>query len=296
VDQLTLDVPTATLTHFVVATTLNISDPIHLVAGQLDRHRCEGHPLAAEALTLLQSPSVQIEQLKAPESGWGETLQGVAGEVDQLREVAAARYHQLVSVSTPTRAQPRPAQLSRLIARILTRSTKGVLVDPVANIVLADSGNLDRETAHFDLSNEWLTIFLTQDDETGAAVKAETWGLTRFGVPELRTGGFSPDVSMIAANLLRGLAIQLLREHWKYLASPAATSRLIDTDRYLDVADVYRYYGRPPHRHGRLAVRLRHLPRSPTADLEVLPPTFMQGSTGRWWRNYAALTIPGLTH
>lgn len=193
--------------------------------------------------------------------------------------------------------QPRTAQLSRLIARTLTRATGGVLTDPCAHIVLADAYRLHEESGSFEVAGDWVTVFLTQDQDTGDTLRAETRGLTRFGLPELCTQGFGQDVSMTAVNLLRGLAVQLLHEHWDHLASPTAgPSRTISAGRAFDIAWVYRYYRRPPTKRGSLAVLVRHLPGSPNADLEVLPPSFMQGSTGRWWRNYAALTIPGLTH
>ncbi|MFG1879524.1 hypothetical protein ACGFIV_32290 [Sphaerisporangium sp. NPDC049003] len=296
-DQFTLEIPASVRSHFVVATDLNVSRPAHLVAGRLVRLHAEGHPLAADALALLRSSKVEVETVPAAESGWREELADLAGPDHQVQVLTACLFHQIITVAAPTGQQPRTAQLSRMIARVLAANTRGVLADMAAHHIVPDAHHLDQENEVFHAADHWMTVFLTQDDSTGETLKAETWGLSRFGLPELCTRGFPPDVSMTAVNLLRGLIMQLLDEHWTHLATPSTgPARILATSRAFDTTWIYRYHGLTPARTRTLAIQLRPLPGSPTADLEILPPEPMQLRTARWWRNHSTLTIPPLDH
>jgi hypothetical protein len=295
-DELTLDIPLKTTTQFLIPTSHPLAWPAEHIAPQLDRlaDSPDHRNLATAALGLLDSADLTIEMVAAARSTWREELADVAAPDHSLYARLAAPFHHIAEVSAPTAAQPQAAQESRLIARLLADGCGGVVADLAARAVLPPN---PEEPPQWHVGDGWITIFQTMDDPASHDLRVETGGLNRFGLPELCTRKVGLDVQLTATNLLRGMATKLIHGLREHLAGPgpsADTTWTIPARQHLESAWVSHYYRQPPIHAGALSVVLEPMPDSPNADLEVLPPKLIRADTGRWWRKYAALTIPDL--
>lgn len=292
-DQVIIDAPSSVTTSYLVCTHLPVAHPRLLIVSRLRELLADEHPLAEVALELLRSRSCSLTQMAVGKSGWREDLQDVHGELPALRAIKSARYHQVLTVEASVAALPKVAQAMRLIARTLAFATGGVFVDISGRIVLADR-HPALEPEAFTVSAGWVTIVINhgRDPEN---LTAETWGLARFGLPELVVSGFGSQATLTAFNLLAGIAARLLDGQWAFLAAGrSGPSRSLPSRLDLDVAWVYRYYDQPPATSGTLALQLRPLSSSPTGDLEVLPAGDAAADVALWWRTEAAAVIPDL--
>lgn len=289
-DRLIIDAPASITTSYLVCTHMDVDDPHSLIEERLHQLLTVRHPLAEPALGLLSSPGCTLAQLNASESGWSEELQDVNASAASRKALAAARFHLVLTISAEVSALPGVAQAMRLIARSLAFATGGVLVDPVGRTVLPDRQPLS-EPAEFDLSQHWVTAFIHHREDSRHR-RAETWGLARFGLPELCAEGFNEATSLAAINLVRGLAAYLVDGQWTYLsAAHPGPSRLLPSTLDFDTTWVYRYYNQPIGTPGSLPLLLRPLPNSPTGDLHIAPPD-PAIALDRWWQIAAAVIPP----
>jgi hypothetical protein len=143
---------------------------------------------------------------------------------------APSAYHLMVSATAPVRNQPRAAQAARAYARSLAGKTRGVLIDWATRDIVLAAGRPER--ARFHLGGQWLGYDLHVYDERHAglpelepweeppprwkacaAIRIQTRGLARFGLPELVIDGIDCEHRLTALNVLRALAQHLLNEH-----------------------------------------------------------------------------------
>ncbi|REF00518.1 hypothetical protein [Thermomonospora umbrina] len=260
---------------------MDVDEPRALIEESLHHLLSLEHPLAEPALEHLSSPHCTLAQLSANRSGWNRELHDVNGSVASRRAIAAARHHHVLTGPAELSTLPKDAQTTRLIARALAFATGGILIDPTARTVLPDRPPI-REPAEFDLADQWITLVIHHGwDPTH--LRAETWGLTRFGLSELRADGFIDATIATAINLLRGLAAFLIDRGPK--RSPTCA---LD----FDITWVYRYYSLPISTNGTVPLLLHPHPHSPTGNLSVDPPDPGIDLTG-WWDSAAAV-IPAV--
>ncbi|WP_067484192.1 hypothetical protein [Actinomadura hibisca] len=292
-DQVIIDAPSSVTTSYLVATHFHVGHPQLLIIPRLRELLADEHPLAETALELLRSDSCTLTQLEVASSGRREDLQDVLGEQPALRAIQAARYHQVLTVEAAVAALPKVAQAMRLIARTLAFVTGGVFVDLAGRIVLADR-HPALEPSAFTVSACWVTIVINHGHDPDS-LSAQTWGLSRFGLPELGTSGFGQPSTLTAFNLLAGISTHLLDGQWAYLASRGTgPTRALPSRLDLDVAWVYRFYDLPPATAGTLPLQLRPVSSTPADGLHVLPAGGTDADLARWWRTQVSAVIPDL--
>ncbi|MGK5552201.1 hypothetical protein ACSNOI_11345, partial [Actinomadura kijaniata] len=139
--------------------------------------------LADTARRLVRAGRITVSGHDVP-TPWSSRLPTVGClPEDTVDAVLDARRHVLVSGAAVPAEQPRHAQAVRLVARVLAAELEGRVVDLESHRLLAPGEGAVGEPERFRLDEEWFGVFLT-----GAGpgrVRADTYGLHRFGVPEL---------------------------------------------------------------------------------------------------------------
>ncbi|WP_242910114.1 hypothetical protein [Actinomadura terrae] len=281
-ERLILHLPETVTTRFLVATDARtVPGPDYLadaVGGDLGR-------VAAE---LIGTPALTIEP--TPPGTYRERLRALGGTPDL---VGAARHLAVTSVAAPA-AQPRHAQATRLLARTLAAATGGTVADLDSSRVLPGDEGPPTEPERFVPGDDWVSVFIASDDG-GPSLRVETAGLHRFGLPEAAAERVPYASMLTAANLVRGLAWQLLAEHteWAAAAGPDPV-RHTAADRLVDADDVMRFWGTRSSADGALPVTLdwtaSMCPGCEKA-LKALPPG---ADPTAWWAGPAAEAMPKL--
>jgi hypothetical protein len=299
-DQLTLEIPEAVTTHLVVATGLsNRLGPgdVRGLLGDAGRWGAHAASLARTACELLDSPLLLIAGERAAGSDWTARLDGVAGAENDLRRLRWSEHHLVVTSVAPPAAQPRHAQAVRFVARVLAEHTGGIVADLAAGQTLPSGEDPADEAERFVLADDWTAAFVGPDDEFEARIpgavpdpgqvriRVDTTGLARFTVPDLVARHVPGDRMITSINLLRALSHRLLAEHWNWLADhPGHRARRIESEQYVDVRDLRRFWGARPVGDGGLWVRLAwgrpDCPDCPDV-LEIAPPDGRE--PGDWW-------------
>ncbi|MEU6036851.1 hypothetical protein ABZ801_15720 [Actinomadura sp. NPDC047616] len=238
-----------------------------------------GGDLAALARELHARSALKLREHR-PEADWLARLGGSSGRLRRLRN---ARHHVLVRVQGAPDDAPRHAQAARQAARLLAAAAGGLVVDVDSHQVVGTSP-VERE--HFVLGDQWIGVFVVGER---ALVRADTWGLHRFGLPELTVRGAPYGHLLTAANLLRVLAFRLFSRR----RAEAVPGTLL-----LDGADLLRFWGARPAPAGRFMVRLSlgagNCPGCRPA-LEVGATAFAGGTTGAgWWDDGPGRALPKL--
>ncbi|WP_157407846.1 hypothetical protein [Actinomadura atramentaria] len=277
---------------FLVAASTAAISTLDQLAVRLDALGAEGHPLAGDALALLRAGRVVLHRLPADQADPGPALSTYA-DPHRLRRAAMAAQHHYLLHTTPDsddvapRGRRRTAQCARLIARLLADATGGVPADPCARVLVPDRP--DHEAEDFTTADDWISIVLTRDPHTTGSkptMSARTWGLARFGLPDLRTTGFRSREASTAADLLRGLAARSLHRYWS--SQPEATPPPAPAEQSFDVTWVDRFYGRRPTPPWNLALQQSSAFDVPDV-LDVRPlrsPLHLPLTV--WWRHVAA--------
>ncbi|MQY09161.1 hypothetical protein [Actinomadura macrotermitis] len=219
---------------------------------------------------------------------------GGTGEEGVRREVLAARHHLLVTGASPPGSSPRHAQAARLAARTLAHLTGGRVADLDANQILARGTGPPDEPDRFLLGRDWLGVFLMRDGR--ARLRADTYGMHRFGLPELMVRLAPYGHLLTAAGVVRAMAFRLFSEHIERTpADGGAPVWQVRADRRLDGDDLLRYWGLPLQRRGVLPVRLAPAVAGCLdceSALEILPLR-PRGDPG-WWEEEAGKVIPAI--
>ncbi len=139
--------------------------------------------LADTARRLLRAGRITVSGHDVP-TPWSSRLPTIGCLPDDTVDaVLDARRHVLVSGAAVPAEQPRHAQAVRLVARVLAAELEGRVVDLESHRLLPPAEGAAAEPERFRLDEEWFGVFLT-----GAGpgrVRADTYGLHRFGAPEL---------------------------------------------------------------------------------------------------------------
>ena len=306
-DPLPIEPPISVTAHFVVAApglaTPGADDspeePSSSPGAAAVRH---GGALAVTARTLIEASRLVVRAGPAATSGWRTRLCGAAGPHDETAWLPGASRHIVVTSTGPPAAGPREAQAARFVARSIAARTAGVVVDVMANQVLArgdPSDALRAEADAFVLGDDWLAVFVSFDETAATAgrMRVETAGLARFALPELTMGDVPLGRMLTAVNIVRALAYRLLRDYWAWRAGhPGEAVWWIERERYAAAGDVWRYWGARPAEGGGVRVRLARGAGGPpdeVAPLEIGPCD--APACEAWWAEEAAPAIPLLT-
>lgn len=333
--QLTIDIPDAVTSHFVIATATPPRDPAGEVRERLAWQGDESLPrLAAE---LLDTPLLEIRLDRSTWSDFAADM-AVAAKRDgaALARLERATHHLVVANHAPPLAQPEHAQAARSVARILASVSDGVIYDARCEQLLPRRLRDHPEPAEFRLADHWLSAFVigdppgqpsrhTPDDESDEAahddpdacpecdgvpggyapprtVHVETGGLHRFGLPDLVLSGASPMAWLRPLNLLRGVAVRMLEEHFDWLRQhPGETPRELGDHLWIGARDVHAFQapeGVARRTSARVRVRLTRAPdASPGAPpfLRIGPPAEFAGSRREWLETVVAPAIPSVT-
>ena len=123
-------------------------------------------------------------------------------------------YHAVLSAVAPANRQPRSAQITRAFARTMVAQSGGLLIDWVTREIVRRA----YPAALFDLGDQWLGFEHHVHDERHqspsaeacAALRLQTRGLVRFGLPEIGIDRVDCGNRLVALNVLRALAQHLL--------------------------------------------------------------------------------------
>ncbi|QKG18532.1 hypothetical protein [Actinomadura verrucosospora] len=307
-----LEVPASVTTRFLVATeALELPAPDRLPDAA-------GHgALAREAAAMLKAGGLVVEPVTRPSGDLKARFHRLATPPGRLGAVVGARRHVAVTAAGPPAGQPRTAQAARLAARALAAAVGGTVADLDSRRILPGAPPAVEPEA-FALGRAWVSVFVTLDPADAARARIDTAGLHRFGLPEA-AARHVPYASMLtAANLVRGLAWQLVAEQTAWLGRGRRDrARATRHERAVSAADVLRFWGTGPPGGafgdaGSVTVRLgwtgTDCPDC-AAAIEVVPPVRLSRSAGApdavpraspppcgpaedpWWRD-AADTMP----
>ncbi|MBO2464059.1 hypothetical protein [Actinomadura violacea] len=276
-----LEVPASVTTRFLVATqarTLPAPDRLPDAAGD--------GALAREAAAMLKAASLVVEPVTRPSGDLKARFHRLATPPGRLGAVVGARRHVAVTAAGPPAGQPRTAQAARLAARALAAAVGGTVADLDSRRILPGSPP-SAEPEEFALGRAWVSVFVTLDPADAARVRIDTAGLHRFGLPEV-AARHVPYASMLtAANLVRGLAWQLVAEQTAWLGRGRRDrTRTTRHERAVSAADVLRFWGAGPAggaSGGSVVVRLgwtgTDCPDC-AAAIEVVPPVRLSRAFG----------------
>ncbi|MBA8952412.1 hypothetical protein ACFQU9_21960 [Actinomadura namibiensis] len=139
--------------------------------------------LADTARRLLRAGRITVSGHDVP-TPWSSRLPTIGCLPDDTVDaVLDARRHVLVSGAAVPAEQPRHAQAVRLVARVLAAELEGRVVDLESHRLLSPGEGVADEPERFRLDAEWFGVFLTGAGPGRA--RADTYGLHRFGAPEL---------------------------------------------------------------------------------------------------------------
>jgi hypothetical protein len=323
--QLTIDIPEAVTSHFVIATATPPRDPAAEVRQRLARCRDESLPrLAAE---LLETPLLEI---RVDRAAWSDFAADMAATAKRdgaaLARLERATHHLVVANHAPPLAQPEHAQAARSVARILAGISDGMIYDARCEQLLPRRFRDEPEPPDFRLADHWLSAFVIGDppgqpprhtsggrsgDGSGCrssgggarpTVHVETGGLHRFGLPDLVLSGASPMAWLRPLNLLRGVAVRMLDEHFDWLRhNPGDTPRHVGTHLWIEAREAQAFQAdealaRPAS--ARVLVRLTRAPdECPGAPpfLRIGPPADFAGNRREWLETVVAPAIPSVT-
>ncbi|MBX6766220.1 MAG: hypothetical protein IRY90_03550 [Actinomadura rubrobrunea] len=233
-----------------------------------------GTGLTALARELLDQ-SVMTVRAHCPAAEW---LARSGGSSGHLRRLQNARHHMLIRVEGRPDDAPRHAQAARHTARLLAAATGGVVVDVDSHQVVGTSG---AEPTRFVLGERWIGVFVT---EVRGLVRADTWGMHRFGLPEVAVRGAPYGHLLTAANLLRVLAFRLFSQR----GEQAVPDTLV-----LDGADLLRFWGARPLPAGRFTATLAKGDTTCPDCHRALEVTSAHGDHD-WWDDKPGRALPKL--
>jgi hypothetical protein len=176
---------------------------------------------------------------------------------------AASAFHTLIACTTEVRRLPRLAQVARAGARSVAVSERGLLIDWLTREVVLSPERPER--AQFRLGDQWLGFDFhvyeerhrdippsdpwrsaPRPEDACGALRLQTRGVARFGLPELVVDGVDCRNELTARNVLRAVGQHLLTDHWTWLSlqSPAPVSnRQISSQHRIGGLALAEYWG-----------------------------------------------------
>jgi hypothetical protein len=275
--MLTLPVPPAVISAYLVPTSAP-PDDVPTLAREAVRTHVAG-PLRDHALQLLSDPllglGVQpVGRYPALESPWLHTF---GAQPPQLRPLRTATH----VISVRNAYEPAAHQwVGCAVASALARTLDVPVVDEFMPRLL-DAEQLESSLPDRDgvlPVSRWIEV-LESPDEDG--YWCTTFGLARFGLPELQTHEVPPHLAGDWAWILTGLAQRLLQS-WTAERRARRGASFVELRDVVGVTpeDVAVAYGRQPEGTGRADIRLRLDTEGATEPvfLTVLPPAEFDGS------------------
>jgi len=233
-----------------------------------------GGGLADLARELLDRSAMTV-RAHSPTAEWLARSGGSSGHLRRLRN---ARHHMLIRVQGPPDDAPRHAQAARQTARLLAAAAGGLVMDVDSRQVV---GGSDAEPARFVLGEGWIGVFVTEER---GLVRADTWGMHRFGLPEVAVRGAPYGHLLTAANLLRVLAFRVFSQR---------REQAVPDTLFLDGADLLRFWGARPLPAGRFTATLARGDTTCPDCHRALEVTSALGADG-WWDDKPGRALPKL--
>lgn len=172
-------------------------------------------------------------------------------------------------------------------AGALSLLTRGAVLDPLlcrfVSVEAPEWGQDEPEEFHVP---QWVRVMGDKDSD---GLLMTTRGLSRLGLPELRTAGLPPYLGLAWARILTVVAFRLLQDLWTDLArDPGLTEREIPDEMPVRPYDLALALGQDPRDSYDAEVRLR----PEAGELALLPPRDYDGPVARWFREATILLFP----
>ncbi|MBW8487110.1 hypothetical protein [Actinomadura parmotrematis] len=240
---------------------------------------------ARTAAGLLGSPLLTLDARSTP-TPWSARLRTIAGlEPGDLDEITRASHHVVLTGLSAPANWPLHPQSTRFAARTLASLTGGRVIDMDAGHLLPRGHEPPPRPGRFVLGEHWVQIYITPG--AGPHLRADTYGLHRFGLPELAVRGLSYGTMHTGAAVLRSLAQALFTEQCERGAEDGPGEWFLSDARDLAGDDVLRFWGMEPAGLGGVAVHLAWTrPTCPVCvscagALEVCSP--LGHALAAWW-------------
>jgi hypothetical protein len=284
--SISVPVPATVLSRFVVAADELPKDPCAMAHAQITG------PPGEEILDRLGTPLLRVRAVPAADSIWRSDLAAIAATGDERERLDTAAGHVVIESETPPGVRPRLAQAVRAVARALAETTGGLLADLCTAQLVPPDRRFDGERDWFCVADRWLGVDCLINPDAGMDVARPTEctclclftrGLVRFGLPELVIDQVACAHELAATNVLRGMAVRLLRLLW---ADPAAPELRLDELTVIEPEDLWGYWGARPLFGSPVPVRLADARRADlpagVRHLELLPPPDFRGGRAEW--------------
>jgi hypothetical protein len=198
--------------------------------------------------------------------------------------------HLLVEMEGRPGWPPRHLFDANVEASALSLMTGGALLDPLlCRFVSTDGPEWADDRPEEFFVPQWVRVMGDKDAEDAGGLLMTTRGLSRLGLPELRTAGLPPYLGLAWARILTVVAFRLLQDLWADLArEPGLTEREIPDEMPIRPYDLAVALDQDPRDSYDAEVRLR----PEAGELALLPPRDYDGPVARWFREVTILLFP----
>jgi hypothetical protein len=195
--------------------------------------------------------------------------------------------HLLVSMTGPPGWPPEHLFDASAEAGALAIMTEGLMLDPLlARLVSTDGPERAQDVPEDFFVPQWVRV-MGSAERSGLLMT--TRGLSRLGLPELRTTGLPPYLGLAWARVLTVVAFRLLQDLWQDLDRDAGLrSREISEEFTIEPYDLALALSQDPRDSYEVAARLRF----GDEHLTLLPPRDYDGPVARWFREATILLFP----
>jgi hypothetical protein len=291
-EHLIINIPSSTACRYIVTTDRRIDRPEEFILGLLTADSIAAGPQSADLLRqAIDAAELRIRSHVADDSPCQAELAYIAAPMDESDRPLSAAWHIVIDSETSPTQQPQRARLIRAAARALADATDGQLADPCTAQLIRPVPGIDGERDWFCPADGWVGIDCRINNDGGmdTAGPAEceclclfTRGLSRFGLPDLAVDRVPCDYDLAATNVMRGLAVRLLRRLW---ADPATHELRLDSSIDVEPEDVWAYWGARPLFGLPVPFLLAPTSRDdlpPGRHLELLPRRDFPGTRPEW--------------
>jgi hypothetical protein len=292
-EHLIINIPSSATCRYIVTTDKYIDHPKEFAIDLLATNSTAAGQQSADLLRhAIDTSQVRIRSHPADNSPCQAELAYIAAPMNKDERPLSGSRHLVIDSETTPAQQPQQARSIRAIARALADATNGQLADPCTAQLIRPQHGTKGERDWFCPADDWLGIDcrINPDggmDTTGSAececLCLFTRGLSRFGLPELIIDRVPCDYDLAATNVMRGLAVQLLRRLW---ADPSTSALRLDKSIVVEPEDVWAYWGARPLFGLPVPLLLTHASRDDlptgTTHLELRPRPDFRGTRPEW--------------
>jgi hypothetical protein len=293
-DHLIVNIPSSTTCRYVVATDRRMDHPEEFIIDLLAASSMAAdEQLAGQLRRMIADSELRIRSHTADDSPCQAELAYVATPQDEDdQSLSTASRHIVIDSETSPAQQLQRARSIRGIARALADATDGQLADLCTAELLRPQRGIKGERDWFCPADGWLGIDCRINPDggmdTGGPTECEclclfTRGLSRFGLPELVIDRVACTYDLAATNVMRGLAVRLLRRLW---TEPHARELRLGEKVVVEPEDVWGYWGARPLFGLPVPLRLTWASRNDlpegTTHLELRPRPDFPGTRPEW--------------